>query len=230
MSVAPKLPEVSAPLSDQERARGRRLAIASNVPSMTFWTAFTGQLPTLALVSLGASEVLIGVQSGLLMGLASLQLPALRLISWYPKRALLITGQLIALAFALPLVFFGSLSSLGSGAAIPLVFASLAFTAAGLVLSDLVWFPLLRGYMEPERIGRFFGTIRTTWHAAVIVFFLGGQYWLTRHENGFGLLFGVAWAMGALRIALIARMPERSERGGDRLRARDALALVRDDR
>src|SRR5262245_57858070 len=230
MSVAPKLPEVSAPLSDQERARGRRLAIASNVPAMTFWTAFTGQLPTLALVSLGATEALIGVQSGLLMGLAWIQLPALRLITWYPKRSLLIAGQSLALVASLPLVFFGSISALGGDTAVAVVFACLAFTALGLDLSDLVWFPLLRGYMEPERIGRFFGTIRTTWHAAVILFFLGGQYWLTRHENGFGLLFGVAWAMGALRIALIARMPERSERGGDRLRARDALALVRDDR
>src|SRR5262245_39787698 len=153
MSVAPKLPEVSAPLSDEERARGRRLAIASNVPSMTFWTAFTGQLPTLALVSLGASEALIGLQSGLLMAFAVIQLPALRLISWYPKRSLLIAGQLIALGASVPLIFFGTLAGLGNETAIPLVFGSLALTALGLVLSDLVWFPLLRAYMEPERIG-----------------------------------------------------------------------------
>lgn len=216
------------PLSEEERARGRRLAIASNVPALTFATAFTGQLPTLALVSLGATEALIGVQSGLLMGLAFIQLPALRLISWFPKRSLLISGQLLALAASLPLVFFGTISGLGGAVAI--VFSSLLFTALGLGLGDLVWFPLLRGYVEPERIGRFFGTLRTTWHAALIVFFLGAQLWLSRHENGFGLLFGVAWALGALRIALIARMPERSERGVDRLRARDALALVRDDR
>jgi len=218
------------PLSEEERARGRRLAIASNVPSMTFWTAFTGQLPTLALVSLGASETLIGVQSGLLMGLAGIQLPALRLISWFPKRSILITGQLVALTASLPLVFFAATTAAGGGAAVAAVFACLAFTAAGLTLSDLVWFPLLRGYVDPERVGRFFGTIRTTWHAAVIVFFLGAQLWLARHETGFGLLFGVAWALGALRIALIARLPERSERGGERLRARDALALVRHDR
>jgi Na+/melibiose symporter-like transporter len=197
---------------------------------MTFWTAFTGQLPTLALVSLGASEALIGIQSGLLMGLAAIQLPALRMISWYPKRSLLIAGQSLALAASLPLVFFGAISALGPDTAVAVVFACLVFTALGLDLSDLVWFPLLRGYVEPERIGRFFGTIRTTWHAAVIVFFLGAQAWLARHEDGFGLLFGVAWGLGAVRIALIARLPERSERGGERLRARDALALVRDDR
>jgi hypothetical protein len=194
---------------------------------MTFWTAFTGQLPTLALVSLGASEALIGVQSGLQMGLAGIQLPALRLITWFPKRSLLICGQLLALAASLPLVFFGAIS--GLDAAVAIVFSSLAFTALGLTLSDLVWFPLLRAYVEPERIGRFFGTIRTTWHAAVIVFFLGGSSGCraTRAASVSCSAWRGRWA---LRIVLIARLPERSERSGDRLRARDALALVRDDR
>ena len=74
---------VAPPLSESERARGRRLAIASNVPGMTFWTAFTEQLPTLALISLGASETLVGLQSGILFALQALQLPALRLVSWF---------------------------------------------------------------------------------------------------------------------------------------------------
>jgi len=230
VSAAPSLRDVSAPLSEEERARGRWLAITSNVPAMTFRTAFTGQLPTLALVSLGASEALIGLQSGLFMGLAGMQLPALRLISWFPKRALLISGQLFALAASLPLIFFGSVAALGPDRAVAIVFSCLALTGAGLTLTDLVWFPLLRAYVDPEQTGRFFGAIRSTWHAAVIVFFVGAQLWLARHENGFGALFGVAWALAFLRIGLLARLPERSERGGDRLRARDALALVRDDR
>jgi len=217
------------PLSDEERARGRRLSIASNVPSMVFWTAFTGQLPTLALVSLGASEALIGAQSGLQMGLAAIQLPALRLISWFPKRSLLISGQALAQLGSLPLVFFASISALGPDAAVAVAFGSLALTALGLDLADLVWFPLLRGYVDPENAGRFFGANRTAWHAAMIVFFVGAQLWLARHESGFGLLFGVAWCLGVLRIALITRLPERSERGGERLRARDALALLRRD-
>jgi MFS family permease len=196
---------------------------------MVFWTAFAEQLPTLALVSLGASETLIGVQSGLRLGLAAVQLPALRLISWFPKRQILIAGHLLALAASFPLVFFGLLAALEHDAALAIVFASLAITALGLDLGDLVWFPLLRAYMEPDRIGRFFGTIRTSWHAAVIVFLVGGQLWLARHENGFGALFGIAWVLGLLRVALVWRLPERSELGGERLRARDALALVRDD-
>ncbi len=196
---------------------------------MTFWTAFTEQLPTLALVSLGASETLIGLQSGLRLGFQGLQLPALRLISWFPKRRILIAGQGIAQISSLPLVFFSAIAALDHGKAQALVFAALVGTAIGLDLSDLVWNPLLRAYVEPERIGRFFGVIRTTWHAAVIAFFVGGQLWLARHDDGFGLLFGVAWALGMLRIALIARMPERSERTGERIRARDALALVGSD-
>jgi MFS family permease len=215
------------PLDEAERARGRRFAIASNVPAMTFWTAFTGQLPTLALVSLGASETLIGVQSGLQLGLTGLQLPALRLVSWFPKRQILIAGQLLALASSLPLVFFAAIAALDHGTAQALVLGSLIGTVIGLDLSDLVWYPLLRAYVEPERIGRFFGTIRTIWHAAVILFFVGGQLWLERHDNGFGLLFGVAWSLGVLRLALVARLPERSERTSERIRAREALALVR---
>lgn len=215
------------PLDEAERARGRWLAIASNVPAMTFWTSFTGQLPTLALVSLGASATLIGVQSGLQLGFQSLQLPALRLVSWFPKRQILIAGQVIAQVSSLPLVFFAAIAALDHGTAQAIVFAALVGTAIGLDLSDLVWFPLLRAYVEPDRIGRFFGTIRTTWHAAVIVFFIGGQLWLARHDDGFGLLFGVAWVLGGLRIALIARLPERSERTGERIRAREALALLK---
>jgi predicted MFS family arabinose efflux permease len=196
---------------------------------MTFWVAFTGQLPTLALVSLGASETLIGLQSGLQLAFQGLQLPALRLVSWFPKRRLLITGQLIAQVSSLPLLFFAAIAALDHGTAQAIVFASLVGTVIGLDLSDLVWFPLLRAYVQPERIGRFFGTIRTTWHAALILFFVGGQVWLARNDNGFGPLFGVAWLCGALRIALIARLPERSERTGERIRAREALALVRTD-
>ncbi|HTO53563.1 MAG TPA: MFS transporter [Myxococcota bacterium] len=229
MSAAPAL-DPASPLSDEERARGRRLAIASNVPFQTFWVAFSEQLPTLALVSLGASETLIGIQSGMRLGLAVVQLPALRLISWYPKRTLLITGHLLAQSASLPLVFFAAIAGLEHGTALAIVFGSLFLTALGLDLGDLVWFPLLRAYVEPERIGRFFGIIRTSWHAAVIVFLVGGQLWLARHENGFGLLFGIAWLLGLVRLALIWRLPERSERGGERLRARDALALYREPR
>ncbi len=218
------------PLSDSDRTRGRWLAIASNVPGMTFWTAFTGQLATLALISLGASETLLGVQSGLHLGFQGLQLPALRFVGWLSKRSILVSGQLFAQVAALPLVFFGVVAALEPSTARAIVFASLVLTAIGLNFSDLVWFPLLRGYVDADRIGRFFGVIRSTWHVGVILFFLGGQYWLAAHPGGFGLLFGVAWLAGALRVALLWRLPERSERSATRIRAREALALVRSDR
>ncbi len=220
---------IAPPLTETERARGRRLAIASNVPGMTFWTAFTGQLPTLALISLGASETLVGLQSGILFALQALQLPALRLVSWFSKRSILLAGQLVAQLASFPLIFFGSLAALEPTPALAIVFTALAITATGLNLSDLVWFPTLRGFVDSDRIGRFFGTIRTTWHLAVIVFFVGGQWWLARHDRGFGVLFAVAWGLGLVRMALISRLPERSERSATRIRAREALALVRQD-
>lgn len=218
------------PLPESERTRGRRLAITSNVPAMTFWTAFGDQLPTLALISLGASETLVGVQSGLRLGFQGLQLPALRFVGWFSKRSILVSGQLFAQFAALPLVFFALLRSLEPETARAIVFVSLVLTAIGLNFSDLVWFSLLRGYLDPDRIGRFFGVIRSTWHVGVILFFVGGQYWLAGHPGGFGMLFTVAWLAGALRVALIWRLPERSERSAVRIRAREALALVRSDR
>lgn len=221
--------EPAPPLSDSERARGRRLAIASNAASLPFVVAFTEQLPTLALVSLGASETLIGLQSGLARGLFVLQLPGLRLVSWFSKRSLLLTGHLLALLASAPLVFFSTLQDLERSLALVVVFASLFLTALGVSLTELVWFPLLRGYVEPERIGRFFGAIRTTWHLSVIAFFLGGRWWLAEHPASFGALFAVAWLLGAVRTPMIARLPERSERSATRIRARDAIALVRRD-
>jgi MFS family permease len=123
-------------------------------------------------------------------------------------------------------VYFGALRSLAPNLALSLVFASLFFNALGVTAIELVWFPLLRAYVEPDRIGRFFGVIRTTWHLSVIAFFLGSRAWLAAHPAGFGALFGVAWLLGLLRVPLIARLPERSERSAIRIRARDALALV----
>ena len=219
--------EPAPPLSDSERARGRRLAIAGNAVGVPFSVAFTEQLPTLALVSLGASEALIGLQGGLARGVFVLQLPALRLVSWFSKRALLLTGHCIALAATLPMLGFGALQELEPPRALALAFASLFLTAIGVSLCELVWFPLLRGYMEPARIGRFFGAIRTSWHLMLIAFFAGAQLWLGAHPAGFGALFAVAWLLGLARLPLIAGLPERSERSSQRIRARDALALVR---
>jgi hypothetical protein len=219
--------EPAAPLSESQRARGRALAISGNAVGVPFSVAFTEQLPTLALVSLGASETLIGLQGGLARALFVLQLPGLRLVSWFSKRALLLTGHCIALAASLPLVGFAFLQDMAPERALSLAFASLFVTALGVSLCELVWFPLLRAYVEPERIGRFFGAIRTTWHLMLIAFFAGGQLWLGAHPAAFGALFGVAWLMGLARLPLIAGLPERSERTPERIRARDALALVR---
>jgi predicted MFS family arabinose efflux permease len=100
-------------------------------------------------------------------------------------------------------------------------------TAVGINVANMVWFPLLNAYQEPGRVGRFFGALRTPWHLTLILFFAGSRLWLDRHPGEFGPLFGAAWVLGALRIAMIAWLPERSERGGERIRARDALSLLR---
>jgi hypothetical protein len=85
---------------------------------------------------------------------------------------------------------------------------------------------MLHGFQEPARIGRFFAWLRTGWHLALIAYFLGAQHWLSLHPGSFAPLFAVGVAVGVVRAALIARLPERREGGGDAPRVREALALV----
>ncbi|MEE8581672.1 MAG: MFS transporter [Myxococcota bacterium] len=218
------------PLSASARARGRRLAITSHPAGMTFAMVFTQHLPTLALVSLGASESAIGLQNTFGPAFQLLQLPALRAVARIAKRWILILGQLFAVLGALPLVLFGALAARGGDAGVSWALSAFALVAVGLTISNSVWFPLLRAYVEPERIGRFFGLLRTGWHLSLILYYLAARYWLVNHPGDFGPLFLGGWLCGVLRIALISRLPERSERTGARIRVREALALVRDQR
>lgn len=217
------------PLPSAERARGRRIAIASHPAGMTFFTAFTGDLATQALLTLGASEAAVGLHRGLVGIGQMLQLPTLRAVARFEKRWILIAGQSLALLGAVPLVLFMGLRALGSEIAVPIALASFGLATAGIVVGQTVWFPLLRGYMEPARVGRFFGTLRSGWHIALILFFVGCHRWLDGHAGSFGLLFGIAWACGLLRIAFVARLPERSEVTGQRIRVREAVGLLRSE-
>jgi MFS family permease len=223
-------PDPFAPLSDRARARGRRLAIASHLLGNTFRLVFTQHLPTLALVSLGASEVVVGVQSAFVFVFIALQLPTLRAVARVSKRSILVSSHVMAVVAALPLVFFGELAELPGGAAVPVALASFALVAAGVCVGETVWFPLLRAYVEPEAIGRFFGVLRTGWHVGLIAFYLFSQAWLAAHPGDFATLFGVGFAIGAARTFLIAPMPERSERTGERIRVAEVAALLRNAR
>ena len=220
--------EAPPPLERAERRRGRRLAITSHPFGMTFQTVFTQPLPTLALLALGASATQVGIQSACVFGFLLLQLPTLRVVAHWPKRRILVGAHVLALAAALPLLGFRSLA--GSDAGLTIALVAFACLAAAASISNTVWFPLLRSYVEPTRIGRFFGTLRTGWHLTLIIYFLGSQAWLARHPNDFAPLFWVAFACGLARIPMIARMPERSERTGERIRVREALALAREPR
>jgi MFS family permease len=223
-------PDRFAPLPEHERARGRRLAIASHLLGNTFRLVFTQHLPTLALVSLGASELVVGVQSAFVFVFIALQLPTLRALSRVSKRAILVASHLIAMSAALPLVFFGKLGGLPGDAAVPVALVSFALVAVGVCVGETVWFPLLRGYVEPEAIGRFFGVLRTGWHLGLIAFYLFSQGWLAAHPGDFATLFGVGFAIGAARTFIISQLPERSERSGERFRVAEVLALLRDAR
>lgn len=223
-------PAAAPPLPEALRTRGRRLAIASHPAGNTFRMVFSQHLPTLALVGLGASELLVGVQNAFIFAFIALQLPTLRAVGRFSKRSILLTSHLFALLAALPLVFWSRIGALPGEAPVAVATACFALVAMGLCVGETVWFPLLRGFVEPERIGRFFGALRTGWHLALILFYAGSQRWLAQHPGDFGALFATGWGLGLLRTFLIARLPERSERTGQRVRAREAFALLRDPR
>lgn len=219
---------VSEPLSPAAMRRGRRLAIGSHPMGMTFAMVLTQHLPTLALVALGASATVVGIQSAFVAA-ELVMLPTLRLVGRFSKRSILIAGQIAALVSAVPLLFFDRLAanSQAGGPAVWIALLSLGLVAVCMTASNTVWFPLLRSYVEPERIGRFFGTLRSGWHFALILYYLAARAWLDVHPGDYAPLFALAWLCGVARIAVIVRLPERSERTGERIRAREAMALVR---
>ena len=95
--------------SPATRARGRRLAIASHPAGMTFRTVFTEWVPTLALVGLGASAAVVGLQSAFDPLGHLVQLGVLRAVGRCSKRPLLIGGQVAGRGRGLPLLAYGSL-------------------------------------------------------------------------------------------------------------------------
>lgn len=227
---APTTTPAAPPLSERERSRGRRLAIASHPAGYAFRLVFTQYLPTLALVSLGASELQVGIQSAFAFAFIVFQLPTLRAVAHVSKRTILVASHAFAVLAALPLVFWGRLGSLPGGAGVEVAMLCFALVAAGACVGETVWFPLLRAYVLPERIGTFFGTLRTGWHLALIFFYLFSEAWLARHPGDFGTPFAVAFSLGLVRILLIVFLPERSERTGQRIRVVEAMALLRDPR
>lgn len=218
-------------LGEADRARGRRLALVSHPAGNAFAMALTEQLPTIALLVLGAGESIVGGQSAIKTGANLLQLPTLRRVARTPKRTILTRGHGLAVVGMLPLLAFTPLRNAAeAGAAWPawIAFASLAVAAAGISIANTVWFPMLRAYIDPARIGRFFGLLRSGWHATLIVFYLGAAYWLSRTPGDFAPLFGVVFALGIVRFLLISQMPEQSELTAQGIRVREAFALVRE--
>ena len=218
-------------LSEADRARGRRLAMLSHPAGNAFAMALSEHLPTLALLALGAGESVVGGQSAIRTGANLLQLPTLRRVARIPKRKILTRGHLLAVGGMLPLLAFTRLREAAeAGAPWPawIALASLATASAGISISSTVWFPMLRAYVDPARIGRFFGLLRSGWHSTLILFYLGAAYWLSRAPGDFAPLYVVIFALGVVRFLLIARMPEQSELTGEGIRVREAFKLIRD--
>lgn len=195
-------------LDERSRSRGRRLVMASHPLGMTHYRVFTTDLPTLVLVSLGAGDAIVGLQRSFEPLLQILRLPTLRATARLRMRSILVGGQIAAVVFGVPLVLHDAIAARGAEYALPIFLTSLALCAAALAIAQTVWFPLLYTYVDPARTGRFFGMLRTAWHATLVVYFLGAQRWLTAHPGGFSVLFGVGWLCGLARVFLLTRLPE----------------------
>jgi predicted MFS family arabinose efflux permease len=193
---------------------------------MTFRTIFTEWVPTLALVGLGAKEAVVGLQSAFDPLGHLVQLVVLRSVGRVPMRRLLVLGQVVAVAGGVPLLAYASLAAEPGPRAIAVVLASLAAATLGIAVCDTVWFPMLRSYVEPGQVGRFFGTLRSGWHLTLIAYFLGARFWLAQHPGRLAPLFAVGLAAGALRVLLVARLPERRDVTGEGASLRAALALL----
>jgi hypothetical protein len=226
----PALDDAAAPadedqdLPEDQQRRGRRVALLSHPFSMTYRMATGGGLATQALVSLGASEALVGLQASLAPFATLIQLPGLRLVARLGKRGLLLLTQVLALLCGLPLLYYGRLLELGPSQGPAVLLASLAGTMLMLLLGSTAWWPLLHGFTRRGSTGRFFAALRTSWHLGLIGFFLFSAWWLSGHPGGFGLLFAIAWACGAARALLIPLFPERPERVA--FAVREALGRV----
>ncbi len=219
-------------LSTSERARGRKLTIASHPAGNAFGMALTDHLPTLTLMALGAGEAMIGAQSAIKTGATLLQLPTLRRVAHTPKKTLLVAGHTLAVVGMLPLLGFARLAEYkDAGAEWPswVALASFSIVAAGISIANTVWFPMLRAYVEPARIGQFFGLLRSGWHLSLIFFYFGASWWLEAEPGRYAPLFWVLLGLGAARFLLIVRMPERSEMTESGIRVREAFAAIRNN-
>jgi hypothetical protein len=174
---------------------------------MTFRTVFTEWVPTLALVGLGATEAVVGLQGAFDPIGHLVQLQVLRSVGRVSMRRLLIGGQIAAVVGAIPLLAYASLALAPGPWAIGVVLVSLAAASLGIAVCDTVWFPMLRTYVEPGQVGRFFGLLRSAWHLTLIAYFLGARFWLERHPGRLAPLFAVGLAAGVLRVLLIWRLP-----------------------
>jgi MFS family permease len=194
---------------------------------MTFRTVFTEWVPTLALVGLGAKEAVVGLQGAFDPIGHLVQLQVLRSVGRVSMRRLLIGGQIAAVVGAIPLLAYASLALAPGPWAIGVVLVSLAAASLGIAVCDTVWFPMLRTYVEPGQVGRFFGLLRSAWHLTLIAYFLGARFWLERHPGRLAPLFAVGLAAGVLRVLLIWRLPERSAVTGRGTSLRAVFALLR---
>jgi hypothetical protein len=186
-----------------------RLAFAAQALGMILpAVAYTGNLSTLFIRSLGGSDSQAMVLPAVFGLVNLLQLPAAVLVPPARGKRFLLICWLATAALTAAGLLAASLLPAGDGTA----WVVIVLMGAGLLAygsGQTFWFPLLRDVVPPERLGRFFGRLRTIWSATSFTAFLmcGAALGADASPQRYALLLSGIVLLFVARNPLVARIP-----------------------
>jgi MFS family permease len=197
---------------EQSRRAMRDAVLAQCVGLPLMFTLSNGGLATLYAERLGARDLMVGILNGGIWAGAVVGLWMPALTERYNKRRVLVTAQLLSIIAALPLLAVPFVAQRFSNDA-ALAVMTVSLMAFGLAIGAFVsaWFPALMDFVPPEKVGRFFGRLRSTWQVVVLGIYLacavalGPETPLWRMQ----VVLVVLIAATSLRTLLVARFPQR---------------------
>lgn len=205
------LQDDTSPISPERARRGVRLAIMAQCVGVPLYFSLTvGGLATLYAEKFGAKDLMVGVvNGGIRWGFAvALLLPGM--VERYNKRRVLATAYFAAVVVFLPLVFLPQIAAAPSSAAVVIMAVSLL--AYGCCSSGIyaTWFPLVRDFVPPHRIGNFFSWLRGSWGAASVAAYLVCALVIGKEArlSTFQIILAALLGGELLRAVLITRLPQ----------------------
>ncbi len=202
-----------ADLTGEQKRRGMHLGFYAAALGVTFFFATGGNVLTLFVKRLGASNTQIGGILSFLFIFSVVQIFVAPLIERYGKRPFIIRGWLIATTLAFSYVTVPWIyGKWGGQAAIYALMVMIVPLAVARQVAIAGWMPLLNDVVPTHVRGRYFGKMRTVWQGTGIVFLALTSFFFGGKENApfwqYQVVFLVGIAASYLRILAIAKMPE----------------------